>query len=276
MGKVQAYGDLASFFRNSAPFLLDAEFENNLFWEVIRKFEESGKSAWSGNVFLNGKISLSSMIMPSGYLLLSNGIKESIEGLANYGKEKKWKIKGVAGPDESVMSFSREWLKGIKESPATKKEFIIYSTSCLSFLKGRRASTLKVVEPTSWPRVQAWTTLFANESNPPLDSNSLLSVSRAMMLRGNLFLMHKEGVGPCAMGGFGRVTPHSLVINEVFVPKDLRGMGYGEELISGLVGQAGARGVANCILFSDYSGRQNLYERLGFEKVVKFSELIFK
>lgn len=275
MGKVQAYGDLASFFRNSSLFLLDAEFENNLFWEVLCKFQESRKSAWAGNVFLEGKISLSSMIMPSGYLLLSTGTKDASIRLANYGKEKKWKIQGVTGPDESVTSFGREWLKGRKESSSGKKEFMIYSTSCLSFLKGRQAPPLKVVEPANWPRVQAWTTLFANESEPPLDCNALLSMSRAMMLKGNLFLMHKEGVGTCAMGGFGRSTPHSLVINEVFVPKELRGMGYGEELIIGLVGQAGERGKGNCILFSDYGGRQNLYDRLGFEKIVKFCELSF-
>ena len=96
-----------------------------------------------------------------------------------------------------------------------------------------------------------------------------------MMLKGNLFLLHKEGVGTCAMGGFGRSTPRSLVINEVFVPKELRGMRYGEDLIAGLVGQAKAREKSHCILFSDYGGRKNLYDRLGFEKTVKFCELSF-
>ena len=161
--------------------------------------------------------------------------------LANYGKKKKWKIRGVTGPDQSATSFGREWLKGRKESPVCKKEFMIYSTSCLSFLEGRQPTELKVAESANWPRVQAWTTLFANESVPPLDCNALLSMSRTMMLKGNLFLLHKEGVGTCAMGGFGRSTPRSLVINEVFVPKELRGMRYGEDLIAGLVGQAKAR-----------------------------------
>jgi len=275
MGKVQTYCNLDSFFRNSIPFLLDAEFENNLFWEVLSTFQENRKSAWSGNVFYNGMISLSSIIMPSGYLLLSNATEESLTRLAKYGKAKKWKIKGATGPQESVKFFSREWLKGLKESPVSKKEFMIYSTSCLSFLEGRRSPTLKVVEAASWPRVQTWTTLYANESEPPLDCNALQAMSRGMMLKGNLFLLHKKGVGTCAMGGFGRSTPHSLVINEVFVPKELRGMQYGEELITGLVEQAGTRGKANCILFSDYRGRQNLYDRLGFEQIVKFWELSF-
>ena len=57
MGKIQTYGDLASFFRNTSDFLLDAEFENNLFWEVCRNFPKNGKTAWFGNVFLQGKIS---------------------------------------------------------------------------------------------------------------------------------------------------------------------------------------------------------------------------
>ena len=181
----------------------------------------------------------------------------------------------MTGPDQSATSFSREWLKGGKESAASKKEFVIYSTSCLSFLKGRKLSELKVAKSANWPRLQAWTTLFANESMPPLNCNALLSMSRSMMLEGNLFLLQKEGVGTCAMGGFGRSTPHSLVINEVFVPKELRGRGYAEDLIAGLVERAEARGKDHCILFSDYEGRKNLYDRLGFEKIVKFFELSF-
>jgi predicted N-acetyltransferase YhbS len=66
-----------------------------------------------------------------------------------------------------------------------------------------------------------------------------------------------------------------MVINEVFVPKELRGMRYGEELITGLVKEARARGKENCILFSDYRGRQNLYDRLGFDQIMKFWELSF-
>ena len=93
MGKIQAYGDLASFFRNTSDFLLDAEFENNLFWEVRRNFPKNGKTAWFGNVFLQGKISLSGVIMPSGYLLLSNGSEDASVRLAKYGKNKKWKIR---------------------------------------------------------------------------------------------------------------------------------------------------------------------------------------
>ena len=77
------------------------------------------------------------------------------------------------------------------------------------------------------------------------------------------------------MGGFGRATPRSFVINEVFVPKELRGRGYGKELISGLVGQAAAKGKRDCILFSDYGGPNNLYDRLGFKKIVKFCEQSF-
>lgn len=275
MGKVQTYRDLASFFRNASGFLLGAEFENNLFWEVIQKLQESRKSPWSGNVFHKGEICLSSLILPSGFLLLSNGNKDALIRLAHYGKSKKWKIQGVTGPEKSVLSFASAWLEGVKEAPLDKKEFMIYSTSCFSFLKGRKPPLLKVVEPSSWPRAQAWTNLYANESDPPLESSTLVSMTRSMMLKGNLFLLHKEGVGACAMGGFGRATPRSFVINEVFVPKELRGRGYGKELISGLVGQAAAKGKTDCILFSDYSGPNNLYDRLGFKKIVKFCEQSF-
>lgn len=276
MGKVQTYRNLASYFGKAESFLLEDEFKNNLFWEVIRKSQKNGKKAWAGNVFLNGKIAMSSLITPSGFLMLSDGKREASVRLANYGKVQKWKIKGVTGPDKPVLEFCRIWREGMDGKSSEKKEFTIYSVSCREFMKRAKPTSLKIVKPSSWPRVQTWTRIFANESNPPLDANTLLSVSREMMLRGTLFILNKEGIGSCAMGGFGRSTPNSLVINEVFVPKNLRGMGYGEELLSGLVEQARNRGFANCILFSDFGNRQNLYDRIGFEKVVKYSELTFR
>lgn len=74
------------------------------------------------------------------------------------------------------------------------------------------------------------------------------------------------------MAGFGRSTPNSLVINEVFVSKEMRGRGYGAKLIAGLMVEARKRKARNCILFSDYEGSRNLYESLGFRKVGRFSE----
>ena len=272
MGKVQTYGNLESYFSKVESFLLENEFKNNLFWEVTRRIRKRGKTALAANVFLNGKISMSCMVTPSGYLLLSEGERESWSILSKYVKAQKWKIKGVTGPDESVRSFSSEWSEGLKDLPPVGKEFMIYSSSCSRLLENRQPPSLKVVDPESWSRIRAWTTIFANESAPPVNASALLSISREMMNLGNLFILHKEGVGPCAMGGFGRSTPNTLVINEVFVPKDLRGMGYGSELISGLMGEAHKREVANCLLFSDFVGPINLYDRLGFTKVLTFCE----
>ena len=275
MGKVQTYRNLEAYFGKAEPFLLQDEFRNNLFWEVMRMIRRKGKNTWAGNVFLNGKISMSGLITPSGFLMLWDGARDASVRLADYGKRQKWKIKGVTGPEKPVLEFSREWREGMEEESSEKKDFTIYSVSCREFMKRAKPTSLRVVKPSSWPRVQTSTRIFASESNPPLDANTLLSVSREMMLRGTLFILNKEGIGSCAMGGFGRSTPNCLVINEVFVPKNLRGMGYGKELISGLVEQARKRGFANCILFSDFVGRQNLYDRIGFEKVVKYSELTF-
>ena len=74
------------------------------------------------------------------------------------------------------------------------------------------------------------------------------------------------------MGGFGRSTPFCLVIFVVFVPREMRGQGYGAKLIAGLMVEARKRKALNCILFSDYEGSRNLYESLGFRKVGRFSE----
>ncbi|MEC9122841.1 MAG: GNAT family N-acetyltransferase [Verrucomicrobiota bacterium] len=274
-GKVQAYGELAAFFRKSEPFLLQAEYLNNLFWEVVRKFREKGRTTWSGNVFEGGKICLSSLITPSGYLLVSHCRGDALPRLAAYGRKKNWKLKGVTGPSESVLPFRRCWMGGEDEHVSERSEFTIYGAACRRSAPGSGIFRLKAVEPESWPRVESWAVQFARESVPPLNSNVLLSMTKEMMLRKNLFFLDKEGVGPCAMGGFGRSTPNSLVINEVFVPRRMRRKGYGGELIQGLLGEAGARGYRKCILFSDFKGEENLYDRLGLERLGRFSERKF-
>jgi len=271
MGKVQTYRNLSSYFGKAESFLLENEFKNNLFWEVIRMIRKTGKTTWSGNVFINGRIAMSSLFTPSGYLLASNGSREAIDRLVNYGKSRDWQLKGVTGPEESVSAFSSKWCEGIADISSENRTFMIYTTSCSRF-SDRPSANLSAVDQTSWPRVRSWAMLFARESDPPLDFQALLVLTREMMTQGNLFFLEKEGVGPCAMGGFGRSTPNSQVINEVFVPSGLRGKGYAGELITCLVAKAKQRGFSNCILFSDFAGERNLYDRLGFEKVGSFCE----
>ena len=271
MGKVQTYRNLSSYFGKAESFLLENEFKNNLFWEVMRIIRKTGKTTWAGNVFINGRIAMSSLFTPSGYLLVSNGSREAIERLVNYGKSRDWQLKGVTGLEDSVSSFSSKWCEGMADISSENRKFMIYATSCSRF-SDHPTANLSAVGQISWPRAQTWATLFANESIPPLNQTALVTITREMMTQGNLFFLEKEGVGPCAMGGFGRSTPNCLVINEVFVPSGLRGKGYAGELITSLVPEAKQRGFSNCILFSDFAGERNLYDRLGFEKVGSFCE----
>ena len=274
-GKVQSYQDLRSFFGRTQKFLLKREFENNLFWEVKRLVLKRGVSGWAGNVFLDGRIVLSGMVTPTGYLLLSSGPRHALLRLVAYAKSKKLKIKGVTGPEQSVDCFCELWNGSVASTGREGKSFMIYSISCRRFPPFPLSLALESVGPGSWPRIQAWTMQFARESIPPIQANALLEVTREMMADGNLFLLRKDGVA-CGMGGFGRSTPNSLVINEVFVPKEMRRQGHAADLISGLVAKAGERKVRNCILFSDFEGPSNLYDSLGFVQVGRFVEKGFR
>ena len=235
---------------------------------MIRK---RGKTTWAGNVFINGRIAMSSLFTPSDYLLVSHGSREAIDRLVNYGKSRDWQLKGVTGPEESVSAFSSKWCEGMADISSENRTFMIYSSPRSRF-SDRPSANLSAVDQTSWPRVQTWATLFGNESIPPLNPTALVTMAREMMTRGNLFMMNQEDAGPCAMGGFGRSTPNSQVINMVFVPSGLRGKGYAGELITSLLAEAKKRGFARCILFSDFAGERNLYDRLGFERVGSFCE----
>jgi len=271
MGKVQTYQNLSSYFDKAESFLLENEFTNNLFWEVMRMIRKRGKTTWAGNVFIKGRIDMSSLLTPSGYLLVSHGSEEAIGRLVNYGKSRNWQLEGVTGPEEQVLSFSSKWCESITDVSSENPTFMIYNTPYSKF-SDHPSVNLHPVDQTSWPRVQTWATLFANESIPPLSPTALVTMAREMMTKGNLFVMNKEEAGPCAMGGFGRSTPNCQVINMIFVPSELRGNGYAGDLITSLVAEATKRGFSRCILFSDFVGDRNLYDRLGFEKIGAFCE----
>ena len=77
------------------------------------------------------------------------------------------------------------------------------------------------------------------------------------------------------MGGFGRETPHIVVINMVYVPVNERHLGYASKLTQQMSIIASQRGYHSCILFSDYTEKDNLYLKLGCLEVGQFTEISF-
>ncbi len=274
--RVQEYENWNRFIRRSEKFLLSKESRNNLFWEVGPKVLSSKRNQFYVNVFSNGEIIQSAILTNTDYLLLSDGTEKSISYLTDSLIRKKIIINGILGPSDVCNYFVRFWSNYIKGNALSNKKFFrIYELPC----KGKKpfkkeGTSLLTVGTREWPRIRLWSMDFANTSSPPISKSATVNMARGMMEKGDLYVLKLKGKS-CAMGGFGRETPHIVVINMVYVPVNERHLGYASKLTHQMSIIASQRGYHSCILFSDYMEKDNLYLKLGCLEVGEFTEISF-
>ena len=249
---------------------------NNLFWEVLKKWNDGKKIYWSGNLFRNHQVAMSAIITTSQYLLLSTGESSSLKRLVSYGKRKNWNLNGVTGPTSQAEIFARLWKNlQMEGSLAKSKDFeIFHSDDSNSRLNLKKGISVQKATSFEWPRIRLWAIQFAHESNPQLDLHSSILMAKSMLNQQNLYLLRKEG-NTLGMAGFGRFTPNRMIINMVFIPREFRRRGYASALTGSLIQKAQKSALSKCLLFSDYLKADNLYKQLGCESVGRFCEIKF-
>ena len=271
--RIQTYAELADWKRKALPFLREKEGWNNLFWQIIENREKTSNRGWSGNVFCDGSIRLCGLHTPSNYLLLSQGDIPGVEALAKYSIRKKWCLQGVSGPESVVKHYleCRERL-GAKSQSSTIRSFKLFQTCNSDESLKFEDYNLSPVSSIDWARARVWAQQFALEADPPMDISAITQMAKQMHTSKNLFMLTNPQNHPCAMAGFGRSTDRYRIINMLYVPKELRGLGLGEELITRMTFYARDLGFDDCLLFSEWKGGHNLYVRMGCKNLGKFAE----
>jgi predicted GNAT family acetyltransferase len=185
-------------------------------------------------------------------------------------------VKGVSGPESVSGSFAKAWLEVVGGSVVPGAELSFYLATTGTELTGVMEGVFRQARSDEEARLRAWAIDFGAESPRPLNPSSLVALSERMLERGNLFVW-EDGEELVAMGGFGRETPHGLVINMIYVPQNRRGRGFAGALTTGLMAEATGRGKSFCCLYSEFrsSVRTNLYDRIGFRLAGEFSERAF-
>lgn len=271
--RVQSYEKFASWKKRALPYLKKEEGRNNIFWQIIRNKEKTANEGWMGNLYSNGLISLSALHTPSNFLLLSHGSVSAVEALAKYSIKKQWRIDGVSGPQSLVEDYFKciqKW--GNKSKVETKRNFKIFETSLFKKNSNFKNHKLAEVKAIDWQRARLWAQQFAMEADPPMNSSAIIQMAKQMHSSDNLFMLYDSHNFPCAMAGFGRFTDHYCVINLVYVPRDMRGLGIGKELIIRMTSCARKLGYKECLLFSEWMGSKNLYKDMGCKILGRYAE----
>ncbi len=262
--KIQSYSSLNSFLLKSEAFWAIHESINSLFWEFAKKPQISRPPKAMFNVFLKSKIIGSALITGPSYLLLSRTKPEAIERMGRYLIRRKEMISGIIGPEDEVNCFL-QFLKSEKSvrNVRTNKKYLVFESGVVSSASDSDF-VMEEVGVRGWPRARAWAQAFALESVPPLDSTQTVQLAKAMSDAGKLFLLKDKTGKTYAMGGFGRTTCRSVVINMIYVGPEARRQGKAGMLVRKLQRKAHQLAYRNCILFSDFFGGKNLYRQLGF------------
>ena len=272
--EVQSYHETSEWKLAAMPFLKKEEAWNNLFWQIIENREKSLKKLWAGNVCFNESVCLSALRTPSNFLLLSQGSKKAVEHLAQYSIHQNWSLAGVSGPKDIVSHFldSTEKL-GERKKISGSRQFKIFQTRTGEELnKDFEQYSLVSAASLDWPKARIWAQQFASEMEPQMDLSATVQMAKKMYLNQTLYLLRDIDNHPCAMAGFGRNTHNYRVINMVFVPENLRGMGLGSELIKRMTIFSRESGFENCLLFSEWKEARNLYDLIGCKCLGSFVE----
>jgi predicted GNAT family acetyltransferase len=271
--RIESDADLDSWKSKAFSFLRQEEGLNNLFWQIIKMREKSFKKGWAGNVLNREEVVLSAIHTGSNFLLFSHGSLDAVDVLADYAKSEGWALNGVSGPEKLVKQFLGSFMNSENKLPSPSfRTFKIFQTGELKNKFNLPIYQFGPVQNIDWPRARIWSQQFAAEANPPMDPNAMTQMAKKMYSEKKLFMLTDSENHPCAIAGFGRSTDRYLIINMVYVPDELRGLGIAKKLIFQMTKLSRQLGYEGCLLFSDWKGYGNLYQTMGCEYIGDFME----
>ena len=277
--RVETFSNWQPFMERAQPLLLGREAESNLIWEVgcVAAQNASLSRPWLGwLVKEDGEPLLAALPSVTGYLILSGGEPAACPALVHHLSTLQTPLKGVSGPEPVSGSFAKVWQDAVGASVRLGASLSFYLADTSAEPKDEKQGIFRQARPEESQFLREWAIDFGAESPRPMDPRSLTRLSEHMLGRENLFVW-EENEEVKAMGGFGRETPHGLVINMIYTPRNRRGRGFASALTSALVREAHRRDKEYCCLYSEFhsSIRPNLYERIGFRLAGEFSERAF-
>ena len=274
---VRIRSDFRQFLQHAEKFMMENEAMNNLLWEVGKAIEKKGSKS---EVFLtverNDRVCLAGIISGTGYLILASGDIEASEELSKFLSEKNFDLNGVTGCKETGNGFARHWgnRTGKRITETANLKVFFRSLEKKSYPECIESGNMRKAEESDVDLVREWCIGFAAESKAVMDPTQLIEWAKAIVDAGDMFFWEEEQT--VSMASFGRSTPNGLVINMVYTPARFRGKGFAKSLMMALANEAQSRGAKFCCLFSEYGGKANLYESVGFERIGQFNELSFR
>ncbi|WP_438686979.1 GNAT family N-acetyltransferase [Segniliparus sp.] len=185
----------------------------------------------------------------------------------------------VDGPAEVAEAFAEAWRSRVGAEPAPPRHNLLHELGRLALPAVRGAARLATLADLDL--LAGWTLDYEEEDYGRRSTPERM----ARVLRSNLlgpelvFAVWEDEGRPVAFAGARRPVAGVSRVGPVFVPKELRGNGYGIAVAGAATSWAlDEAGAARVVLFTDESSPapNSIYRKLGYRPVERFSEIRFQ
>jgi predicted GNAT family acetyltransferase len=277
---VERFLDPVDFLEAALPLLLEDEARHNLILGIAATLRDNPEVYPEFDLFVvrdAGQIAGAALRTPPHSLVLARPWRdEALDVLARaVGDE----LPGVVAALPEVEVFAAVYTA--RTGAQTRLRFAqgIYALERVRqvpVVPGR----MRAAAPADRPLLLEWAREFAiealHEAEPDLDRLAL-GIDRRLSGDGAGIVLW-EDKQPVSFAGFGGGTPNGIRIGPVYTPSTLRGRGYATALVAQLSADLLAQGRSFCFLYADLANptSNQIYERIGYERVCDSAELTFE
>ena len=280
--QVTTYSDAQSFLAQVQPTLEQNEAANNVMLgvalRVARGVPYGEQPPFFATVGDAQGLALAALMTPPHNLVLyghADRWPAAVEPLALHVRAGAWPVPGVLGGLAVAEAFARLWsrLAGVPWRLNMRQRIyeltqVVHSPTPPGQFRPAAEADLD--------RVTDWAVAFEREA---LGGEPDAAAHRAGVTRriGEQGIYLWDDGGPVSMAAWGRPMSHTVSVNLVYTPPELRGRGYASAVVARLSQLLLDRGYTSCVLHTDLANptSNSIYQRIGYRPVLDFSEYHF-
>lgn len=277
--RLTIFQSVRAFYERVRPILLAREALNNLPVGILERGLGEEQTDWFMATLTDDAerdVLVALRTPPQNLILVSpdgpahaGAVEELARSLSNDAP-----LPGVIGEKELALLFARHYAEAAGVAMQVQMEERVYRLDAVADVP--RAGTLRPATEQDLYFLPYWQSAFEGDcfgTPGPLDAEA----QRAMVVRGDLFLLEAEGQ-PVSLVGTTRQMPHGRSVGPVYTPPYFRGRGYASSAVAQLSEEILRRGNDYCALFADLANpiSNGIYQKIGYRPLCDYAMIAFK
>lgn len=293
MLEIKKFVEPANLLNEAKEFLYKNEAQNCLIFSILKKITVNKNFYGAVDPLLytlkeDDEIIGVAIQTPPYNLLLSYPFTEKFtKDFVAHLDSKYIELPGVLAPKEAAHIFADFWAnrKSLKIKTGMKQRVHFLDKVNIETI-GPESRLFRVATNSDFDTVAKWFYEFMIEAVPDFPETigefdefiqKKTDYLNGVINEGNVFLLEDNSSAVSMAFSHGE-TFNGRMIGYVYTPKDIRGKGYGTNVVARLSQNILDRGYTNCQLFTDLANptSNSIYEKIGYDAVVYVDLLQFE